>query len=87
MSKMVVYAQRGCDACAELVPILRKLTSESGIAMEVVDVDQCHTKECDKVRYTPKIMLGKKEIKSARDLKKVLGVKVKSKKSVRKKRN
>lgn len=63
--------------------MLERLTKESGIAMEVIDVDSCHTKACDDVKYTPKIMLDGREVKSARDLKKILGIKVNSKKSVR----
>lgn len=77
MSKMTVYAQKSCGACRELVPILEKLTSGKGIALTVVDVDRCHTKACDAVKFTPTIMLDGREIKSGKELKKILGAKVK----------
>ena len=84
MSKMTIYAQKSCNACRELVPILERITKQSGIALEVVDVDECHTKACDSVKYTPKIMYNNHEVKSAKDLKKILGAKIKSKRIMRK---
>ena len=82
---MTVYAQKSCGACRDLVPILEKLTSENGIALKVVDVDRCHTKACDAVKFTPTIMYNNREIKSGKELKKILGAKVKSKRRVRRK--
>jgi len=85
MSKMTVYAQSNCNACREIIPILERLTSGKGIAMEVIDVDKCHTKKCDDVKFTPTIILNGREVKSARELKRMLGAKARVKPSKRRK--
>lgn len=71
MVKVTIYKQSSCGVCREIVPLLKKLSKEKGIKLKVIDVDKCHTKECDDVKAIPKIMVDGREIQDMRELKKI----------------
>lgn len=71
MAKITVYASKHCGTCAQVVPIIKQLAKKKKISVKVIDVDKCHTKECDDVRWTPSIRLNNKEI-SLQELARVL---------------
>lgn len=42
--------------------MIRQLAKKKKIPVKVIDVDKCHTKECDDVRYTPAVKVDGKEV-------------------------
>lgn len=71
MIEIVIYSSSRCGACGDVIPYVKEL-ARGKAKVKVVDVDECHTKACNEVRYTPKIMLDSREIRGLEELKRVL---------------
>lgn len=70
MATITIYSSKSCDACHELVPIVKSLAKKKGLAVKVVDVDKCG-KPCQDIKYVPFAKINKKRV-SLKKLAKIL---------------
>lgn len=71
MATITIYSDKSCDACRQIVPIVKSLAKKKGLAVKVVDVDKCHTPKCDSIHYVPFAEIDKKKV-SLKKLAKIL---------------
>jgi len=60
--KIIVYKSDHCGVCAQVLPAIKELAKKKNISVKVIDVDACHTKECDAVKYTPLVKIDNREV-------------------------
>ena len=68
---ITVYKSEGCGGCRQVIPAIKALAKRKGMRVKVVDVDNCHTKECDDVKVVPTVKIGRREV-SLRELASIL---------------
>lgn len=71
LKKIIIYASDDCPACAEVVPIIKKLAKKKKVPVKIVDVDKCG-KPCDWIKYVPLIKVDGKEVKDMNKLARML---------------
>lgn len=73
---ITVFKHDGCEGCRELIPVIKKLAKKKKIPVKIIDVEKCKTKKCNSLGYVPYIEYRGKEVKTSRQLAKILGAKV-----------
>jgi len=71
MAKLTIYKSDSCEACKQMVPIIKKNAKIRGDKVKVVDIDKCSSKECEAIEYTPTVLKDGKPVSGA-ELKRLL---------------
>lgn len=59
---MTIYKSNQCEVCKQAVPVIKKLAKKKGYKVRVVDVDKCHTKQCDDIKAVPEIRVDDRAV-------------------------
>jgi thiol-disulfide isomerase/thioredoxin len=62
MARLTVYKSDQCGACKRIVPIIKKNAKARGDKVKIVDIDNCPSKECEKIAFTPTVLRDGKQL-------------------------